>query len=98
MDTLKNAVRNVMASYARKGLNSRSVLTHNDDYTVLTVVTTVKDKNAPFMSLLVRILADTVVIERDQNNKPLVDALVQAGIPRDRIVLAYAGEPAPETV
>ena len=97
MDILKDTVRAVMAGYARKGLNSHSDLTHNDDYTVLTVVTTVNGKNTPFMSLLVRILADMVVIERDQNDKPLVDALVQAGIPRHRIVLVYAGEPAPET-
>ncbi|MCC7448721.1 MAG: XisI protein [Anaerolineae bacterium] len=97
MDTLKDTVRAVMAGYARKGLNSHSDLTHNDDYTVLTVVTTVNGKNAPFMSLLVRILADTAVIERDQNDKRLVDALVQAGVPRSHIILAYAGEPAPET-
>jgi hypothetical protein len=31
------------------------------------------------------------------NNKPLIDALVQAGIPRAQIILAYAGENAPET-
>ncbi|MBX3063608.1 MAG: hypothetical protein U0528_14555 [Anaerolineae bacterium] len=28
---------------------------------------------------------------------PLIDALVQAGIPRDKIILAFAGEPVPET-
>lgn len=30
------------------------------------------------------------------HNKPLVEALVQAGIPREKIVLAYAGEPVPQ--
>jgi hypothetical protein len=29
-------------------------------------------------------------------NKKLVDALVQAGIPRQQIILAYAGESIPE--
>ena len=52
--------------------------------------------NTSFVSLLVRILPGVVVIERDQNDKPLVDALVQAGIPREKIILAYAGEPVPE--
>ena len=32
------------------------------------------------------------MIHTDINDKPLVDALVQAGFPRDRIVLAYIGE------
>ncbi|MDX2140626.1 MAG: element excision factor XisI family protein [Chloroflexota bacterium] len=38
---------------------------------------------------------DSVVIERDMNDKPLVDALVQAGVPREKIILAYAGEAMP---
>lgn len=31
------------------------------------------------------------------NNKPLVDALMQAGIPRAQIILGYAGEAVPES-
>lgn len=98
MDTLKNAVRSAMMGYARKGLNSQSYLTHTDDDTILSVVTVPKGKNSSFVSLLVRILAEAVIIERDQTDKPLVDALVQAGVPRSQIILAYAGEPVPETV
>ncbi len=49
------------------------------------------------MSLLVRMLGETIVIEHDQNDKPLFEALVQAGIPRTQIVMAYAGEPVPES-
>jgi hypothetical protein len=37
-----------------------------------------------------------VVIEQDVNDKPLVDALVQNGLHREQIVLAYAGEVVPE--
>jgi hypothetical protein len=96
MNSLKDTVRAVMMGYARKGLNSHSVLTYNDDNTILSVVTVPKGKSSSFVSLLVRILADTVIIERDQNEKPLVDALIQAGIPRSQIILAYAGEPVPE--
>ena len=98
MDRLKETVRNVMIGYARKGLNSQSHLVQNDDKSILSVVTMVQGKNASFMSLLVRVLGETVIIERDQNDKPLVDALIQAGIPRSQIVLAYAGEPVPESV
>jgi hypothetical protein len=34
-----------------------------------------------------------VITEEDLTDRPLVDALVRAGVPRDKIVLAYAGEP-----
>lgn len=95
MDTLKETVRTAMLGYARKGLNSRSHLIHDDDNTILSVVT-VPQKGNSFVSLLVRVLPETVVIERDQNDKPLVDALVKAGVPRSQIVLVYAGESTPE--
>jgi hypothetical protein len=98
MDNMRNTVRTAMLGYARKGLNSHSYLTHNDDGTILAVITVPQGKDRPFMSLLVRILPEIIIIERDQNDKPLVDALIQAGIPREHIVLAYAGEPAPAPV
>lgn len=45
---------------------------------------------------MVRIFEDVVIIERDQNDKLVVDALMQAAISREKIILAYAGEPVPE--
>ncbi len=53
----------------------------------------VRDRRIVDMGLVVRLINDKIVIERDVNDKPLVDALVQAGIPRQQIILAYAGEP-----
>lgn len=44
------------------------------------------------ISLLVCWVDSMIWIDEDMNDKPLVDALVQAGVPRERIVLAYAGE------
>jgi hypothetical protein len=41
-------------------------------------------------------VGNRIVIDHDANSDPLVEALLEAGIPRDQIVLAYAGEPAPE--
>jgi hypothetical protein len=41
---------------------------------------------------VVRIIDNHIIIDHDANNKSLVDALEQAGIPREQIVLAYAGE------
>jgi hypothetical protein len=97
MDALNKAVYTAMSGYARSGLNSHSYLIHSDDNMILSIVTVPKGKSGAFVSLLVRIVAETVIIERDQNDKPLVDALVQTGIPRSRIILAYAGEPVPES-
>jgi len=50
----------------------------------------------PFPSrvvLMARIENETIIIEEDITDKPLVDALmVNSNIPREQIVLAYAGE------
>jgi hypothetical protein len=39
---------------------------------------------------------EVVIVEVDNTDKPLVDALVQQGIPREQIVLVYAGETLPD--
>lgn len=44
-----------------------------------------------------RIINDKVVIDEDITDRPLVEELLRAGIPREQIVLAYAGEPVPTT-
>ena len=41
------------------------------------------------ISLVVRIIGEKVIVEHDTNNKPAADALIQAGISRKNIVLAY---------
>jgi hypothetical protein len=43
-------------------------------------------------SLIVRIVNKQIIIEHNDNNKPLVDALTQAGIARSQTILAYLGE------
>jgi hypothetical protein len=48
--------------------------------------------------VLARIVGDKVVIEHDGTDKPLFDALLGRGIPREKIVLAYANEPVPDPV
>lgn len=100
MDTLKQIVHQVVAGYVGKVLNGYSYLTQSVDGDVYTVVDVpqVKGKHISGVSLVVRIVGDKVVVERDQNDKLVVDALVQAGIARRDIILAYAGEPVPEIV
>ena len=86
-----------MSGYAVKGLNGFSVLTMSADQSVLTIVSTatVKGKRMTTTSLIVRIDDDQVFIDHDINNKPLLEALVEAGIPHDKIVLTDAREPIP---
>jgi hypothetical protein len=95
MDTLKQIVREVISGYAGKVLNGYSYLTQSLDGDVYTVVDVaqVKGKHISGVSLVVRIVGDKVVVERDQNDKLVVYALVQVGIARRDIILAYAGEP-----
>jgi hypothetical protein len=100
MDSLNERVKEVVAGYAGKVLNGYSYLTQNEDGSVFTVVVVgrVQGKHISGVSLVVRIADDLVIVERDQNDKIVLDALLQAGIPREQIILAYAGELVPESV
>ena len=100
MATLKQTVFKVVSAYAKDGLNCASYLTQNDDGSLLTVVDIEDSPKLHDMdvSLVVRIIGEKIIIERDLNNKPAVEALVQAGIDRKNIVLAYAGENVPEAI
>jgi hypothetical protein len=99
VDNLKQTVKEVVAGYAGKVLNGYSYLTQSEDGTVFTVVivTRIAGKHVSGVSLVVRIVGNTIIVERDQNDKIALDALLQAGIPRSQIILAYAGEPVQES-
>ena len=94
MDTLTETLAAVMAGYAGHALNGDSFLTHSDDRTVMTVISVgdVRGQHFAVANLVARIAHGHIIVEHDINDKPLVDALVAAGVPRQRIVLAYAGE------
>lgn len=46
--------------------------------------------------MLARIVGDTVIIEEDRTDKPLEERLIAAGVPREKIICAYAGDPYPD--
>jgi hypothetical protein len=46
--------------------------------------------------VLARVVDDKVIIDEDTTDRPLWKELVRAGIPREQIILAYAGEQVPE--
>jgi len=86
-----------MRGYAGEALNGYSYLTKSADDSVYTIVSVGHIQGRHFVEtgLIARIIGRQIVIELDLNDKPLVDALLEAGVPRQQIVLAYAGEPLP---
>ena len=98
MDTLKQILLDVMTGYTGKGLNGTSYLTCNTDKNIFAVISIgdLQHEHIANSGLIVRLIDDFIVIEQDMNNKILLDALLQAGVPREKIVLAYAGEKLPD--
>jgi hypothetical protein len=98
MDWLNTLIEEIQ-KYAKVGRYGQSYLTRNDiDYVyIVASFGELDDERFSFTSLMVRIIADKIIIEEDRNSDPLYEALVQAGIPREQIILAYAGETIPNT-
>jgi hypothetical protein len=94
MENLKSILIEAMRGYAGKGLNGVGYLTSDDSNNFYAVVTIgdVRGKTIFNAGLIAQIENEQIIILNDISNKPLVDALEQAGIPREKIVLAYVGE------
>lgn len=92
---LKMLVREVVKGYVRPSFNATMYFAENVDDDSFVAISIPHSRN-PQSRVVVfgRIVDGKVVIETDITNKPLHEALLQAGIPRDQIVLAYQGETA----
>jgi hypothetical protein len=64
-------------------------------YTVIVVPDYPRKFNSG-VAVMARVVGDTVVIDEDITDRPLWEELVRAGVPREKIVLTYAGETLPE--
>ncbi len=100
MDRVIDILKKTLAGYTGKALNGYSYLASSSDERLFTVISIghVPNKRIVNSGLIVQVVGNRIVIERDINDKPLVDALVQNGIPREQIILAYAGEPVEELI
>lgn len=52
----------------------------------------------PAITVMARIVNSLVIIDEDITDRPLYLELMRCGIPREQIILKYAGEKVPETV
>ncbi len=94
MDRLKHTLQTAMSGYSGNGYHETSYLLMSSGENVFAILSVGEENGHQFAetTLAARLINDHILIEKDTNDKPLVDALVQAGIPRQQIVLAYAGE------
>jgi hypothetical protein len=93
--TLKQTI---IEEYAGGGVNLKTFPMMNDEeqaYAVLIVDTPLHKKEADIL-IFARLVGDYVVIEANTTDHPLEDVLVYKGLPRERIICAYAGEPLPQ--
>ncbi|MDZ4766262.1 MAG: element excision factor XisI family protein [Chloroflexota bacterium] len=100
MDTFVQIVKEEVRKYAANGRGAGLRLFALLDDERRTYAVNAADhpvrKDVVGVMVMARIVGDVVVIEEDTTDKPLIDALLQRGIARDRIVLAYVGEPIPD--
>jgi hypothetical protein len=94
---LSATVQKEVEDYAGAAFLGRTLAISDPDRQTYAVLV-VPDRPAKFDSgivVLARIAEDHVIIEEDLSDRPLWKELLRVGIPREHIVLAYAGEPIP---
>lgn len=97
MDRLNDILREEVELYAGIGANCYLFPLLDDKhqtYGINSISYPVRKRPAGVV-LLARIQDDKIIIEEDRTDKPLLEALLQRGIPREQIILAYAGESIP---
>lgn len=100
MSTLAEIVKQEIKWYAAGGFDSDAFVLTNDDqqiYAVNSVVETPEVEYPTDVIMMARVVGDYVVILDDRTDKPFEKRLMAAGIPREKIILAYAGEKLPDS-
>jgi len=95
--TLKAILLEELSKYTGQGLNDYAYLTMNDVEDIFTIVdiATIREKRIVSTVLIVRLVRDSIAIERDQHDKTLAEALMARGVPASQIILAYRGDIVP---
>ena len=98
MDNMMTILRQEIEKYAGEAVNGYTYLAENAEQNIFTTISIgeYEGRHVAFADLIVRVIDDKIVIDDDRNSDPLYEALLQAGIPREKIILAYAGESVPD--
>jgi hypothetical protein len=100
VDDLTAIVQHEVADYANvRDWKATSYYIGDEKQQRYTVVV-IPEEDHPLVShtgviVMARIVGNKVIIDEDITDKPLYEELIQRGIPREQIVLAYAGEKLP---
>ncbi len=97
MASLAEVVREVVFRYASAGLNLRTYALSNDVQQIyaVNVIDWPARHNPASVVILARVEGEQVIIEEDSTDRPLVEALIDAGIPRERIVFKHVEQTSP---
>lgn len=99
---LNEVVQRVVAEYASGGWYKARAYFINDESKQIYAVASIPDPDYPIrevtpgMAVMARVVGDQVVIEHDSTDKPLIDALMAAGIRREQIIVPLAGDALPD--
>ena len=100
IESLVRIVQREVADYQRPALKATTYFFEDrENYRYLVVLLpeyVVRQKVNSGIVVMARVVGDTVIIDEDTTDKPLFKELMRAGIPRDKIVLLYAGEQPPQ--
>jgi hypothetical protein len=93
LDHLTAIVQREVADYALESPNATAYYLEDAARRLYAVISVpARNPQKATVMVMARITDDRIIIDSDKTDRPLCDALVQAGIPREQIVLAYAGE------
>lgn len=95
-DNLETIVRREVAAYHGPAHKATTFYIEDTNQHIFTVLIVPDEdypiKTSPGIVVMARIIDDTVIIEEDTTDRPLYKELLRNGIPREQIVLHYAGE------
>jgi hypothetical protein len=96
---LKQIVQREVEGYAGPMLKGKSYMVVNMDENLFAVVDIPDHFPRKFpvsIAVMARIVGDLVLIDEDTTDRPLVNELTRAGVPRDQIICTYIGESLPQ--
>lgn len=98
MDVTAIVQQEIAAVAAVRSWKARSIYVADAERHIYASIV-VPDLPRPFparVEVMARVVDDWIIIEEDTTDQPLFEALVRAGIPREKIICVYAGQSLPE--